>query len=471
MRHMSPLQTAALEAGATPHAHPGSAETGAASMGGLVMGITVRPRPDHVAPAEGPRRRLALHIGMRPAVFDGEPAYGFVLRDGAAPASDSVRFPGSPIMLTRGEPAEIVVHNRADVALGVHWHGLELESWADGVPGWSGYPDAIRPAVAPNDSFVVRMTPPRAGTFMYHVHSEPGHQLALGLYGAFLVTEQGAPSNADTDRLFLLGSLGAGDDPPAAVYGELAPGQMELRAGTEYRLRFMHISPNDNKVVRLLGAGGAESWRIVAKDGADLPETQARTIPAELRIGVGETYDFLWSPRPGEYTLRIVTMFDRGVPAFPRTPPPPDTTDIIIDAKALQTPAAPRQADTTDALRYEATIRRTSYGIPHIVAADLARLGFGEAVATKAARSQRGFDSHTGHEVSDSAAPVEFSSAALLVGRPAEAANAFRPCCSVPRLSLSQATLARGHPPPALVFYSRATLCLRKYAAAIASSA
>jgi manganese oxidase len=330
MRHMSPLQTAALETGATAHAHPGSGETDDASMGGLVMGITVRPRPDHVAPAEGSRRRLELHIGMRPDVFDGAPAYGFVLRDGAAPASDSVRFPGSPIMLTRGEPAEIVVHNRADVPLGVHWHGLELESWADGVPGWSGYPDAIRPAIAPNDSFVVRMTPPRAGTFMYHVHSEPGHQLALGLYGAFLVTEQGAPSNADSDRLFLLGSLGAGDDPPAAVNGELAPGQMEFRAGTEYRLRFMHISPNDDKVVRLLGGGGAESWRIVAKDGADLPETQARTVPAELRIGVGETYDFLWRPGPGEYTLRIVTTFDRGVPAFPRTPPPPDTTDIML---------------------------------------------------------------------------------------------------------------------------------------------
>jgi manganese oxidase len=102
-----------------------------------------------------------------------------------------VRFPGSPIVLTRGEPTEIVVLNRADVPLGVHWHGLELESWADGVPGWSGMPGRVSPAIQPGDSFAVRMTPPRAGTFMYHVHSEPGHQLAQGLYGPFLVLEPG----------------------------------------------------------------------------------------------------------------------------------------------------------------------------------------------------------------------------------------------------------------------------------------
>src|SRR5690606_37846533 len=152
-------------------------------------------------------RRLDLHIGMRPDVFDGEPAYGFVLQESPRPpAPDSVHLPGRPLVLHRGEPTEVVVHNNADVALGVHWHGLELESWADGVPGWSGGPGDVRPAVAPGDSFAVRMTPPRSGTFMYHVHSEPGHQLAQGLYGPFLVLEPGATWDRERDRIFLLGS-------------------------------------------------------------------------------------------------------------------------------------------------------------------------------------------------------------------------------------------------------------------------
>jgi FtsP/CotA-like multicopper oxidase with cupredoxin domain len=329
MRHMSWLQTAAVDG--IPGDHPPPGATGEDLMGGLVMGITVRPRPGHTPAAAEARRRLDLHIGVRPQVFDDAPGYGFVLQQGAAPpAPDSVRFPGSPLILTRDEPAEIVVHNHADVALGVHWHGLELESWADGVPGWSGYPDAVRSAIDPQSSFAVRMTPPRAGTFMYHVHSEPGHQLSQGLYGAFVVLEPGQRWDPESDRLFLLGSLGDGIDPPPAVNGQREPDPLELRSGATYRLRFMHISPDDDKRVRLLAGDEPVTWRHVAKDGADLPASRIRDVPAELRIHVGETYDFLWTPDPGEYTLRIVTTFDRGAPAFPREAPAPMTQDVIL---------------------------------------------------------------------------------------------------------------------------------------------
>jgi FtsP/CotA-like multicopper oxidase with cupredoxin domain len=160
MRHMSWMQNAPLER--EPDAHHATDE-GTDLLGGMVMGITVRPRTARVASPVA--QRLQLHIGMRNRVFGDEAAYGFVLQEGARPpAADSVRFPGSPIILTRGERTEIVVRNRADVSLGVHWHGLELESRGDGVPGWSGSPGAVTPAVAPNDSLVIRITPPRAGT-------------------------------------------------------------------------------------------------------------------------------------------------------------------------------------------------------------------------------------------------------------------------------------------------------------------
>jgi hypothetical protein len=57
---------------------------------------------------------------------------------------------------------------------------------------------------------------------------------------------------------------------------------------------------------------------------------QVRDTPAELRIHVGETYDFLWTPAAGEYTLRVLTTFDRGAPAFPRNSPPPETQDVVV---------------------------------------------------------------------------------------------------------------------------------------------
>jgi FtsP/CotA-like multicopper oxidase with cupredoxin domain len=332
MRHMSWLQASAPDAPPDRHAPHGSA--GEDLMGGLVLGINVLPKPGHTPPTESARRRLDLNITRRPHVFGDAPGYGFVLQTGAdAPAADSVRFPGSPILLTRGEPTEIVVHNRADVPLGVHWHGLELESWVDGVPGFSGTPGRVTAAIAPADSLRVRMTPPRSGTFMYHVHSEPGHQLAQGLYGPLLVLEPGQPWDRASDRVFLLGSLGTGDDPPPAINGELGPAPIELHTGTTYRLRFMHISPDDDKQISLLAADSVQQWRMVAKDGADLPPSQVRTVPARLRINVGETYDYLWTPNPGSYELHVVTIADRGVAAFPRVAPPPHTARVLITVR------------------------------------------------------------------------------------------------------------------------------------------
>jgi manganese oxidase len=331
MRHMSWLQTSPLDAAPDRHAHDDAADE--MLMGGLVLGIHVAPRPGWALSEERPRRRLELHITTRPAVFDGEAAYGFVLADAQTPAADSVHFPGSLLLLERGQPTEISVRNRADVALGVHWHGLELESWADGVPGWSGPSGSVVPAVAPGDSLVVRITPPRAGTFMYHVHSEPGHQLAQGLYGPLLVLEPGRPWDPAKDRIFLLGSLGTGEDPQPAINGEYEPAPLELRAGSTYRLRFMHISPDDDKRVALLSGEQPVTWRFVAKDGADLPGEQVRTVPAQVRISVGETYDYEWTPVAGEYVLQVQTTFDQGAAAFPRGAPPPHTALVRITVR------------------------------------------------------------------------------------------------------------------------------------------
>jgi manganese oxidase len=331
MRHMSWMQHP--EFGSDGVAHQYGLGDGVDLMGGLVLGITVEPGEGWTQATDVPRRQLRLHIGKRDGVFDGEPGYGFVLQEGPEPpAPDSVRFPGSPIVLTRGEPAEIVVKNHTDVPLGVHWHRLEVESWADGVPGWSGMPGSVVPAIPPGDSFAVRMTPPRTGTFMYHVHSEPGHQLAQGLYGPFLVLEPGESWNTDTDRLFLLASLGAGENPPPAMNGELEPGPMEFRTDTTYRLRFMHISPDDNKSIQLFGPDGPAQWQFIARDGADLPSPRVQVRPADVPLfDVGSTFDVLWTPgRPGDLTLRFVTTFNAGLTVFPGDGPPPHTMDIPV---------------------------------------------------------------------------------------------------------------------------------------------
>jgi len=52
---------------------------------------------------------------------------------------------------------EIEVVNKLKEPTAIHWHGIELESYYDGVPGWTGSGNQITPVIAPGNSFVARM--------------------------------------------------------------------------------------------------------------------------------------------------------------------------------------------------------------------------------------------------------------------------------------------------------------------------
>ena len=218
--------------------------------------------------------------------------------------------PGSPLILERGEPTRIVVHNRLPFPLGVHWHGLELESYYDGVAHWSGQPGSTRGMIPPADTMSVYITPPRAGTFMYHTHGELGARLAQGLYGTLIVLDRGHELNTDTDRLFVLASRGATLDADAAINGRGIQPSQHFSVGKTYRLRFTQISLDDVKNVRLLLNDKPVMWRPFARDGATLPAANRVETEAKQRMDVGETYDFEWTPAaPGVYVLEVATDY------------------------------------------------------------------------------------------------------------------------------------------------------------------
>jgi len=118
-------------------AHPEYAHNHAlGGMAGLIVGIEVRPRPGDVAEVPPPpARRLRLFADERAGYFGEHSGYGFVLQEGEEPARDSIRIPGTPILLRRDEPVAITLVNRTHVGISVHWHGIELTSVYDGVPG------------------------------------------------------------------------------------------------------------------------------------------------------------------------------------------------------------------------------------------------------------------------------------------------------------------------------------------------
>lgn len=286
----------------------------ATGMGGLVIGIEVTPRaisgtsaPAIAAsapPATEPRH-LRLFAQRRPG--RDYSTLGYVLQHGdAVPAADSVEVPGPTLVLTRDQPVEISVINRLPVRTGVHWHGIELDSYYDGVGGWSGAGQRLAPRVAPNDSFVVRFTPPRAGTFMYHSHTDEVRQIALGLYGALVVLEPGAKWDPSTDHVVMIGNIMVDGDPLLGVNGRANGRNMRIAAGKTHRFRLLNVTiDNDAEVVLLTDASAPVLWRPVAKDGADLPVSARAQREAKVTIGPGETLDVEASLAPGRYQLRV----------------------------------------------------------------------------------------------------------------------------------------------------------------------
>jgi len=70
----------------------------------------------------------------------------------ATAAPSKPQLIGPPIVLIQGQPVEIEIVNKLRQPTAIHWHGIELESYYDGVPGWTGSNAEITPAIAPGSS-------------------------------------------------------------------------------------------------------------------------------------------------------------------------------------------------------------------------------------------------------------------------------------------------------------------------------
>lgn len=292
----------------SPHdttAHQRMSDNSARHMAGLILGISVTAPATWSEPARTELRRLRLYVQEGHRRGRAPRAFGFVLQRGSSPpAPDSLEATSSMLVLTRGQPTDITVVNRLPEATAIHWHGIELESYSDGVVGWSGTVRRLAPAVQAQDSFVARLTLPRAGTFMYHTHLNDLEQLTSGLYAPLIVLEPGARFDPSRDHVF----IGGWDGPEAhfLINGDSLPrAPLEFAAGVTHRFRFIDIGPAGGYWPTLRQDSTLLRWRHVAKDGADLPPERAVERPARFRIQVGETWDFEWTPRPGEYTLSL----------------------------------------------------------------------------------------------------------------------------------------------------------------------
>ncbi len=310
------------------HAHEDPAYAG---MGGMIMGITVTG-----AHSETPQtvwedaRHLELVVGSREGdarfyrLEVREPGSGGANALGRA----STALTGPPIVLEQGKPVEIAVVNQLDEPTSIHWHGMELESYYDGVPLLGGIDQMKAPAVEAGQTFVARMVPSRAGTFIYHTHWHDDTQLTGGVHGPLIVLPPGATYDPVTDRPFLF-SQSPGEPFGAAMLlmnGVPQPNTLQLRTGVKYRFRFINITPSvANLRVSLRQTGVPVTWRAVARDAVDLPASRATLQSADVQVSVGETFDFEYETNePETLTLEGIQPNDsrRAVQTIVFTDPP-----------------------------------------------------------------------------------------------------------------------------------------------------
>jgi manganese oxidase len=307
---------------ADPHNH---ALTG---MVGLVMGLNVAPAPGpSVSLAAEPRARRRIRlVAVRDSEFpDRRPEMRFEIEETGRRAG--ARMPFSPTLyLARNEPVSIMVVNHLNENTSVHWHGVELESYYDGVAGLSGAPSRLAPIIAPGDSFEARLTPPRSGTFMYHSHADDVVQQTAGLVGALIVQDGPTGPRPDEHEIFLKGSRdhGAPGTSSLDVNGSMNPDTIVLHAGRPARLRFMSLSlATPNATVTLTARRDSTfrnvpdtmvaQWTPAAKDGADLPPSARVPRIARQIIAMGETYDFSYTAvQRGEMRIEIRAAGPRG---------------------------------------------------------------------------------------------------------------------------------------------------------------
>lgn len=162
--------------------------------------------------------------------------------------------PGPVIRVRQGTPLRVSVKNGLAEGTTVHWHGIRLPNAMDGVPGLT------QPLIPSGGTFEYAFTPPDAGTFWYHSHTDSAVQLGRGLAGA-LIVEEPTPPTADRDLLWVIqdwrltqdGQIAPGFDNrmeemmsgrvgnTVTINGRV-PDAVQVRAGERLRLRLLNAA-------------------------------------------------------------------------------------------------------------------------------------------------------------------------------------------------------------------------------------
>ncbi len=194
-------------------------------------------------------------------------------------------IPGPTLRFTEGDYARISVTNTMEVETSVHWHGILLPNFQDGVPYLT------TPPIRPGETFEYFFQLKQSGTYWYHSHTMLQEQ--SGVYGSLVIEPKKKTLDYDSDLVLVLSDWT--NQKPKNVL-------RNLKRGNEwYNIKKGTATPLNQVISR--GAFGAQLnfWRQ-RMEGADIADIY---YPAFLTNGqpIQNYTDF----KPGEKVrLRII---------------------------------------------------------------------------------------------------------------------------------------------------------------------
>ncbi|MFT4565065.1 MAG: CopA family copper-resistance protein [Saprospiraceae bacterium] len=170
-------------------------------------------------------------------------------------------IPGPELKFTEGEYAVIHVTNNMGVETSVHWHGLLLPNFYDGVPYLN------TPPIAPGETFTYEFPLIQSGTYWYHSHTMLQEQ--SGVYGAFVIEPKEKAIEYDKDLVLVLSDW-TNENPHSVL--------KNLKRGNEWYGWKKGTSTPLNKVIAQGGLGAQFNFWKQRMEGADIADVYYDTF-------------------------------------------------------------------------------------------------------------------------------------------------------------------------------------------------
>ncbi|WP_117884118.1 multicopper oxidase domain-containing protein [Aureibaculum luteum] len=240
-------------------------------------------------------------------------------------------IPGPTLEFIEGEYAVIYVINEMNVETSVHWHGIIIPNFYDGVPYLT------TPPIRPGETFKYEFPITQAGTYWYHSHTMLQEQ--SGVFGSLVINPKEKTLDYDKDLVLMLsdwtnekpinvlrnlkrdnewygmkkgtstplnqviarGAIGAQLDfwrqrmegadmadiyyPAFLVNGKQQPEYPDFKVGEKVRFRII----NGSSSTQFWMTFGGDTPTLVSADGLNVEPIQKN----KTFIAVAETYDFI----------------------------------------------------------------------------------------------------------------------------------------------------------------------------------